>query len=162
MFSTSTSVNPAQAIAKPFCNAAHAFFGMMLESRCAIKDVRSVGDHDLEPITASIGIRGHINGLVCISVTEDMAKKVLHRLTGLETEELDDFVIDAVREMANMIGGQGKRELSSRELVLGLPEIVIDEHHLLSNGEWATIQHILLETDVGHCTLTLLFDSPTT
>ena len=160
MSTSPTSVQPEQEIAKPFCNAAHAFFGMMLESKCAIKDVRPVGEHALEPITASVGISGHVNGLVCISVTEETAKKVLHRLTGLEPEELDDFVMDAVREMANMIGGHGKRELSTEELQLGLPKVLVDDHGSLFEPGWATTQHIVLETDLGHCTLTLLFDLP--
>ena len=38
--------------------------------------------------------------------------------------DIDDFVRDVVGEMANMIGGQGKRDLAPFELRLGLPQVI--------------------------------------
>ena len=160
MSTIQSSCTREQELSKPFCHAAHAFFSMMLDSKCVIKEVLPLGNHTLEPITASVGISGSYNGMVCISVTADSAKLVLNRLTGLEPDELDDFVMDAVGEMANMIGGHGKRELSSEELQLGLPKILVDENEILFEPNWESTQHILLETDIGHCTLSLMFDLP--
>ncbi|MEZ6049030.1 MAG: chemotaxis protein CheX [Planctomycetaceae bacterium] len=160
MTTATTTLSREQELAKPFLHAANAFFTMMLDSKCEIKAVIPVGDHTLEPITASVGISGSYNGIICISVTEASAKNVLNRLTGLEPEELDDFVMDAVGEMANMIGGHGKRELSSEELQLGLPKILVNENNLLFEPGWQSMQHVLLETDIGSCTLSILFDYP--
>ncbi|QDU80335.1 hypothetical protein Pla110_20620 [Polystyrenella longa] len=160
MSTITTRLSGEQKLSKPFCDAAYSFFTLMLESKCVVKEVLPIGSHTLEPITASVSISGSYNGMVCISVTEHSAKRVLNRLTGLEPEDLDDFVIDAVGEMANMIGGQGKRELSREELQLGLPKILVDENKLFFESDWDSSQHILLDTDIGICTLTLLFDLP--
>jgi len=112
----------------------------------------------MHDITAVIGLSGGLTGAIAVSTSAKGALQILSRMTGFEVEEVDDFVRDAVGEMANMIGGRGKRDLSDFELRLGLPQVIVGQDYSVYSPGWALHRWVAFETELGPCTLDVGFD----
>ncbi len=81
------------------------------------------------PLSAIVALTGKLNGTIVLSVSEQVALGVLQRLLFIETEEINSDVCDAVGEIANMIAGASKSELSHLSLSLGIPNMVLGKDH---------------------------------
>jgi chemotaxis protein CheX len=152
--------DPQTTLAVPFVDATVSVFKTMLGSDCSPGGIFSVqnGEH-CGSLTALIGLSGHVVGSISFSVSEEVSFKILERMTGIETSEVDDFVRDAVGEMANMIGGYGKRTLENFELKLGLPQVVIGKEYRIYAPRWAYHVWSPFESDIGPCAIEIGFDT---
>jgi chemotaxis protein CheX len=84
-------------------------------------------------ISAVIGLTGEARGAVVISMKRELAYKLTNILTGMEHDELDDEVVDAIGEIINIIAGNAKRGLEeSFRLVISLPTIVRGHGHTIA------------------------------
>ena len=79
-------------------------------------------------------------------------------ITDFEATEIDEMVRDSVGELANMIAGHGKRELSQHSLDLSLPQVIVGDDYTISSPRQAHQYYIPLETELGPCTLDIGFD----
>jgi chemotaxis protein CheX len=91
-------------------------------------------------LTSMIGLAGDLRGLIAIHCTEDAAKGITSAMLGMDVEELDEDVKDAIGEIANMVAGSVKISLADHDLNLELavPSTVIGKSIRtsgLSNGE---------------------------
>lgn len=104
--------------------------------------------HFNDCITAMVGFAGLFNGLVSLHVPQKLALSFTSSMLGMEVDELNDDVNDALGEIANMIAGSFKHHLSTdgHEVRLSTPSIITGKEYFISSGS---------VTD----TLTLLFDS---
>ena len=60
------------------------------------------------PISGVIGLSGRAVGTVVINLSEEVALKAASVMLMTEMTSLNDDVLDAVGELANMIAGQAK------------------------------------------------------
>lgn len=81
------------------------------------------------PISGVIGLSGKAAGTVVINLSEEVALKAASAMLMMDLEEMNDDVLDAVGEIANMVAGQAKAELEEYELSVSLPNVVIGEDH---------------------------------
>jgi chemotaxis protein CheX len=58
-----------------------------------------------EDITAVIGVSGQLSGSLYLSMSKDVALKIIGAILGQETKELDELGQSGVAEMANVIAG---------------------------------------------------------
>ncbi len=75
-------------------------------------------------LTISMGFSGSLTGSCCICLPQDAAIRWANLLIGHETEEIDQTVIDAASELANIVVGGIKRRLSDFELTMSLPSAI--------------------------------------
>ena len=76
-------------------------------------------------LTAMVGFAGAYMGLAAIHVRNSFAKKIASAMTGIEAEKLtSEDVRDALGEIANMIAGRFKSQLS---LKLNLRDQVFEQ-----------------------------------
>ena len=63
------------------------------------------------PISGVIGLSGKAVGTVVINLSEEVAIKAASTMLMMEINEINDEVVDAVGELANMVAGAAKTEL---------------------------------------------------
>lgn len=81
------------------------------------------------PISGIIGLSGKAVGTVVINVSEELALAAASAMLMEEMTEVNDDVLDAVGELANVVAGQAKVELEEYELSISLPNVVVGAGH---------------------------------
>jgi len=82
-------------------------------------------------ITGMIGLAGTHRGMLAIHLPEALAKKVTGNFLGMEVEEIDNDVQDAIGELANMLGGGIKAILSEngKDIKLSMPSTICGQEY---------------------------------
>lgn len=77
-------------------------------------------------ISALLGLSGDLKGMLCIHCPEQGAKAITANLLGMDVEELNEDVTDAMGELANMIAGGLKSRMSTdgKALELSIPTAI--------------------------------------
>ncbi len=142
----------------PFVASLTSVMETMVQSRCepGPPQTLSEGAH-LYGVSAMIGLSGGLIGALTFSTSPASACKILERMAGMEATEPDEFVRDAIGEIANVVAGFGKRELDRFELKLGLPQVLVGEGITLYAPRWAKHVWMHVDTDIGPCTLDIGF-----
>jgi chemotaxis protein CheX len=83
----------------------------------------------MHEISGIIGLSGKAVGMVVLSLSEPLALKAASTMLMTETKEINDDVVDAVGELANMVAGAAKAELEEYELSVSLPSVVTGKNH---------------------------------
>jgi chemotaxis protein CheX len=156
---TSAHSNCDQDLVSPFTRSTQEVFQTMLACECEFGKPQSGPiAHTTDQVTAVIGLSGHMIGSITISFSTKTATNILDRILGIETDEVDDFVRDAIGEVANTIAGKGKRDLSQFELDLGLPQVIVGGNYCLYSPKWAQHSWVPMESELGSGTLDVGFD----
>lgn len=75
-----------------------------------------------------LGLHGKLNGHITLNMSEYTARFLAGRFLGMEMEQFDEDVIDAVCELGNIVGGMMKTKLSGTEYAfedLSLPALIV-------------------------------------
>jgi chemotaxis protein CheX len=92
--------------------------------------------HFENSVTAIVGLAGTYNSLVSLHTSDNLAMAFTSSMLGMEVTEVDDDVSDALGEIANMIAGSLKQQLSSggADIKLSIPSIVTGKNYDVSAG----------------------------
>ena len=101
------------------------------------------------PISGVIGLSGKAVGTVVINLSEEVALKAASAMLMTEMTSLDDDVLDAVGELANMIAGQAKAELEEYQLSVSLPNVITGENHEIRFPSDIRTISVPFDTDFG-------------
>jgi chemotaxis protein CheX len=79
-----------------------------------------------DSITGVIGLAGTHKGVLAIHFPKTVAMAITGSFLGMDVDEMNEDVEDAVGELANMLGGSVKAILSAkgRDIDLSLPSII--------------------------------------
>lgn len=86
--------------------AADEVFSTMLGSGCVPSPDAPASDHGA--ISAVIGLAGAMSGSLVLHAGSTAACRIAARMTGVEPEEVDALVRDAMGEVCNMVAGAWK------------------------------------------------------
>ena len=86
-----------------------------------------------DSISGIIGLAGNIKGLLAIHLSRKAALAVTTAFLGMDVEEIDEDVCDAIGELANMLGGSVKTALDPKgsEIKLSMPSAVYGEEYCI-------------------------------
>jgi chemotaxis protein CheX len=86
-------------------------------------------------ISGIIGLAGETSGSVAITFPESLACRIYANLVGEEAPGLTEEVRDAIGELANMIAGGAKAELSQQgcNFQVAIPTIVVGAGHTIDH-----------------------------
>ncbi|MBX3433610.1 MAG: chemotaxis protein CheX [Pirellulales bacterium] len=101
------------------------------------------------PISGVIGLSGRAVGTVVINLSEEVALKAASALLMIECTEINDDVIDAVGELANIVAGAAKAELEEFDLSVSLPNVVTGVDHMIRFPTNAQPIVVPFESDFG-------------
>ncbi len=82
-------------------------------------------------ISSLIGLGGQIRGMLAVHCPENVAKSITSGFLGMEVEELDEDVKDAIGEVANMVAGNLKAFFTGQgiDIALAIPTSVIGKSY---------------------------------
>jgi len=89
-------------------------------------------------ITGMVGLAGTHKGMLAVHFPNSLALAITTSFLGMEVEEMNEDVQDAIGEIANMLGGNVKTILSDKgkDIQLSLPSTISgDEYTLTSQAE---------------------------
>lgn len=97
-----------------------------------------------DSISGIIGLAGNMKGLLAIHLPTELALAVTTAFLGMEVDEVDEDVRDAIGELANMLGGNLKAALDPKgsEIKLSMPSTVSGEEYsidCLADAEEITV-----------------------
>ncbi len=109
----------------------------------------------LHEINAIVPILGRYVGSVVIGADREFAMAFTETVLGYRPETIDDDVVDAVKELGNMIVGQVEGNLNGVKLRMSLPTVIIGKGAEIGFG---SVVEPYQQTFRGECgSLSLLF-----
>lgn len=147
----------------PFLKAVTNTFNTMLAAD-ATRGELQLGDPKARhyPISGLIGLSGRAQGMVVINLSTEVALKAASTMLMEEINEINDDVIDAVGELANVVAGQAKTDLEEYELSVGLPNVIMGDGHEIRFPSSTPPLVVPFKTDFGPLRLEVGFEpSPT-
>lgn len=115
-------------------SAIEIFTGMvMMEISVAGEPMEKIGPLK-KSITGMVGLAGTHKGVLAVHFPKEVALAVTSSFLGMEVEEINDDVQDAIGEIANMLGGNLKTILSDRgkDIMLSLPSTISGDEYAFS------------------------------
>ena len=90
-----------------------------------------------ESITGMIGLAGTHKGVLAVHFPKLLALDVTSRFLGMEVEEINLDVQDAIGEIANMLGGNLKTILSGqgKDIQLSLPSTIYGDEYTFTSQD---------------------------
>ena len=111
-------------------------------------------------VSGMVGMTGLYKGALAIHASLEVAKKITSQMLFMDVDEVDEDVLDAMGEMANMLAGNMKAALSSngKDIELSVPSAVTGEKYSLdikNSGE-----HLIVPftTDIGSFSVQFNFE----
>ena len=97
-----------------------------------------------DSISGIIGLAGEIKGMLAIHLPSEAALAITTAFLGMDVEEIDEDVCDAIGELANMLGGSMKTILDpgGSNIQLSMPSAVHGEEYAvdcLAGAESVTV-----------------------
>lgn len=134
----------------PFLRSLVNTFSTMLNCEARRGEIALANNNNRHhPISGVIGLSGKAVGTVVINLSEEVALKAASAMLMTEMTSLNDDVLDAVGEIANMVAGQAKAELEQYELNVSLPNVITGENHEIRFPSDTNTIAVPFETDFG-------------
>ncbi len=114
-------------------------------------------NHDLNEVSAIIGLAGDIVGAVVLSFTRETAIAMSSRFSGQTYLALTKEVIDAVGELVNIIAGNAKKDLGDFRIEISLPGVITGAKYKINWPQGVPIITIPFESDAGAFTVNVSF-----
>jgi chemotaxis protein CheX len=145
----------------PFIQSTMSVFALMLNCKLTRGEPRL--KQKLQPefeVSGIIGLSGKAKGTVVVSLERETALRATEAMLTERPEGINEEVVDAVGELANMIAGRAKATLEEFEMKISLPLVVAGKNKLIGfpsntqpicipfSCEWGQ-----LSVDVGICTV---------
>jgi chemotaxis protein CheX len=112
-------------------------------------------------VSGIIGLSGGAKGSVALSFPRITALKVVSEFGGMKVVTMDDTVVDAIGELANIIAGAAKRDLTQYKINISLPTVVMGDGHELGGPKDIVPMVVPFECGLGSFNLIVSFKSET-
>ena len=88
-----------------------------------------------DTLTSMVGLAGSHSGILAIHCPKKLALKITSNMLGMEVEDIDDDVNDAMGEIANMIGGDVKHIFSpgGADINLSIPTVIYGTEYVMES-----------------------------
>lgn len=109
-------------------------------------------------VRVGVGVVGDMRGEIAFCFPEQTAIVILRTLSGMELQELDDFVTSALAEVSNIISGNMMTALSNKNLVCDIRPPAIEV--VGAQQARQDIQTLLLSSQAGPLAARLTLAQP--
>lgn len=143
----------------PFIKATIETFTAMVNVKVTPGKVKLKGKEDSDyDVSGIIGLGGGAKGSVAVSFPRLSALAMVRAFTG-EKVVTNTVMVDAIGELANIIAGAAKKDLTQYKISISLPTVVMGEKHAI-NGPVDTINMVVpFDSECGKFYLALSFKS---
>ncbi|MBA9088330.1 chemotaxis protein CheX [Fontibacillus solani] len=132
----------------PFFKATQEVFRLMLDLDIQETPPEQLSELKNKAVNVSIGIVGDLEGKIDYCFPESMTLEIVRILSGMEMNELDDFVASAISEVVNIISGNAMTGLFEHQVQCDIqpPSIEIAD---TCSGRNQSDKMLTLETSIG-------------
>lgn len=116
----------------PFIQSTMSVFALMLNCKLVRGEPRL--KDKLQPefeVSGIIGLSGKAKGTVVVSLERETALRATEAMLTERPDSINEDVVDAVGELANMIAGRAKATLEEFEMKISLPLVVAGKNKLI-------------------------------
>ncbi|AFM00192.1 MULTISPECIES: chemotaxis protein CheX [Desulfitobacterium] len=141
----------AKDLLTPFSNAASQTFKLLLDldvSTDVSQPIES-SEEAKEKVDIVIEITGDLAGEVMYSFPKDTTLEMVKMMSGMEFNEIDEFVKSALGEIANIISGNAMTGLSQSQVICDIRPPKILEGGALPTKEGCPIYRTKVKTSIG-------------
>lgn len=132
----------------PFYQATQEVFRLMLDLDIQKTPSWQMSELKNKAVNVSIGIVGDLEGKIDYCFPESMTLEIVRILSGMEMNELDDFVASAITEVVNIISGNAMTGLFEHQVQCDIQppsiEVAATCTHRNKSGKV-----LMLETSIG-------------
>lgn len=107
-------------------------------------------EHQMEEISAIIGLAGETTGAVVLSFSRETAIQLVSRFSGLKIRALTNDVLDGVGEMINIIAGNAKKDMEEFKIAISLPGVITGSSYRIHWPEGVPVISIPFQSDLGN------------
>lgn len=144
----------------PFVTATMETFKSMVHTPVTPGKIMLVSMSHLKyDISGIIGLSGGAKGTVALSFPRVTALKTVSEFIGEKQLALDDTVKDAVGELANIVAGAAKKDLTQYKISISLPSVIIGENHQVQGGKEVIPMVVPFDCPLGNFHLVVGFTS---
>ena len=138
-------------------SAKEIFSSMLMMEISAIEETQTVGHHLVDSISGVIGLAGTYKGVLAVHLPHRVAIAITSGFLGMDVEEMNSDVEDAIGELANMLGGNIKSILSEkgRDINLSMPTTISGHDYDYQSNKDAERTFIQFECQTGQFTIEL-------
>lgn len=99
-------------------------------------------------VSAMVGLGGTYSGLVSVHVPTKLAKTFTGAMLGMEVDEIDQDVFDALGEIANMVAGSFKQHISKggSDVRISTPSVISGKDYIVQCKQCDSI-NLLFDVD---------------
>lgn len=102
-------------------------------------------------VSGVIGLAGSCKGMLAIHLPDAVAMKITGNFLGMDVDEVNEDVTDAIGELANMVAGNIKMvlDVAGNNVTLSIPSCIHGEEYSMdcvSDADWAIVP---FATDAG-------------
>jgi len=118
------------------------------------------GDISGGDVSGIVGITGATEGSMSISFTEPCICYIISKMFGEKVTAINEEVKDAVGELANMISGDARRELSEKgiSLAAAIPTVISGKNHSIKHMSKGSAIAIPFSTPGGDFVVEVCFN----
>jgi chemotaxis protein CheX len=146
----------------PFVSATVETFASMMKTKVVPGKIFLVKGSNLHhDISGIIGLSGGAKGTITLSFPRLTAVKTVSAFIGEKIVTMDDTVKDAIGELANIVAGAAKKDLTQFKISISLPTVIIGENHEVQGGKEVTPMAVPFESPFGAFCLIVGFQSET-
>jgi len=111
-------------------------------------------------VTAMVGLAGTYNGLVCLHAPLRQALAITAGMLGVEENEFNEDVRDALGEIANMIAGSFKQHISKggADIRLSTPSVITGKEYMVAARNPDDTLTLHFATDVDWFVVSVVFE----
>lgn len=100
-------------------------------------------------VSAIIALSGDVVGAVIMSFPSATALAIANHFTGMELQETDDDLADAIGELANMVAGGAKSLLKGKSVTISCPSVVLGDAHRIQVPKDQVCLYLTCTSDKG-------------
>ncbi|MGD9201662.1 MAG: chemotaxis protein CheX [Chitinispirillia bacterium] len=119
------------------------------------------GDFPLFDVSGVIGLSGEATGAISISFPKLVALKVVSTMLGISIKIIGPDVTDGIGEIANIIAGNAKQDLTQFKINISLPNVIIGQNHYISKPSDAPGIIVPFDSSLGNFAMEITLKTKT-
>jgi chemotaxis protein CheX len=144
----------------PFISATVETFQSMLNTKVIPGKLFLVKGAKIQSdISGIIGLSGGAKGSIILSFPKISALKSVSAFIGEKVVIMDEVVKDAVGELANIVAGAAKKDLTQYKISISLPTVIIGDNHEVQGGKDVVPMAVPFDSPLGIFWLLVSFKS---
>ncbi len=143
----------------PFLKATIETFSSMVSMKITPGKIKLKADSEITyDVSGIIGLGGGAKGSVALSFPRMVALSVVRAFTG-EKVISSSGLVDAIGELANIIAGAAKRDLTQYKILISLPTVIQGDKHSIAGPVDALNMIVPFTCEAGRFDLGICFKS---